>query len=63
MHSSHAFGIGGAPASKIILGPICLKYWGAQTLLLLYSKPNIGGAWAPRPIVRLHHCLHIYVDG
>ena len=33
---SHAFDIGGAQASKIMLGPFCLKYWGgAQTLLLL----------------------------
>ena len=32
---SHAFNIGGAQASKIILGPFCLQYWGAQTLLLL----------------------------
>ena len=32
---SHGFDIGGAQASKIILGPFCLTYWGAQTLLLL----------------------------
>ena len=25
---SHAFDIGGAQASKIIFGPLCLKYWG-----------------------------------
>ena len=29
------FGLGGPQASKIILEPFCLKYWGAQTLLLL----------------------------
>ena len=29
---SHAFDIGGPRASKMILGPFCLKYWGAQTL-------------------------------
>ena len=46
----------GAQASKIILGPFCLKYWGAQTLLLQWSEPNIEGALAPRPIVSLRHC-------
>ena len=60
---SHAFDIGGAQASKIMLGPFCHKYWGALNLLLLQSGPNIGAEYVEYVLSKREHshtsCLNL----
>ena len=58
---SHAFNIVGAQASKIILGPFCLKYWWGPKPYFYYSLSKMLGPPAHSKTALLYMLTNIHL--